>query len=481
MEPREQAITKEFLRGCLDHSSAAVYAKDDAGRYLFFNKRFFELFGVDVLGKTDFDLFERPVAETFRALDREVMESGNAIDGEERVPSLEGDRIYWSVKFPLRDDTGKVFGLAGISSDITDRKQVERERDATLALLDTFLSRSPVGFAVLDRELRYVRLNETLASLNGVSVEAHIGRRVREILPDAPDALEHAIESVWTTGRPMLNLETALETQAVPSVVRSFLTSFYPIVIGGETIAVGAVLSEITEQKRVSEQLRRDAELRELFIGVLAHDLRTPLSAISMGANALMLRDDMPEVGVRGAQRILRSAQRMNSLIAQVLDFTRVRSGTGLELVRGPLDLAHLSANLLEEFQAAHPDRSFDLRLQGDLRGTWDGDRLGQVLSNLVSNAVHHGAVESPVVVSLEGRAESVLLEVENQGDAIPKELLGTLFEPFRRGRPLLSRGAADGLGLGLYIAERIVAAHRGKMRASSDERGTVFRVELPR
>lgn len=482
MDPgQDDKITKEFLRGCLDHASAAVYAKDQEGRYLFFNRRFFELFGIDVLGKTDYDLFDSPTAETFRTFDRKVMEQGTAIDGEEVVPSREGERIYWSVKFPLRDADGKVYGVGGISSDITERKEAERERDATLALLDTFLSRSPVGFAVFDRELRYVRLNQTLAEINGFSVEEHLGRRVPEIVPEAAGDFEAAMRAVLLTGHPVVNSEVTVTTRAMPGVQRSFLVSFYPISIGGETTALGGVLSEITEQKRAAEQLRRDAELRELFVAVLAHDLRTPLSSISMSANALVLREDTSEFGVRAAQRILRSAQRMNVLIGQVLDFTRARADGGLLIQPTPLDLTVVCSALVEELRAAHPDRIIEMRAVGDLLGSWDCVRLGQLLGNLLQNALRHGAPETPVFVTLEGRPDHVRLSVQNQGPAIPQEFMDTLFEPFHRGKSPLKRGAADGLGLGLYISERIVASHGGRIRATSDDKETVFLVELPR
>ncbi|MFT3925987.1 MAG: PAS domain-containing sensor histidine kinase [Myxococcales bacterium] len=479
---QDDQITKEFLRGCLDHTSAAVYAKDREGRYLFFNAHFFDLFGVNALGKTDYDLFEPQVADLLCKVDREVMQTGRPVDCEETVPSRGGPRVYWSVKFPLRDARGNVYGLGGISSDITSRKQTEHDRDASLALLDTFLSGSPVGFAVLDRESRYVRVNETLARLNGMPVEAHLGRRVRDVLPELPEEIEAAIGDVWQSGQPLVNMEASIRTRAVPEVVRSFLVSFYPIVIADETIALGAVLSDISQQKRAAEQLEREAELRDLFMGVLAHDLRTPLSSITMSAQAMMLRDDMPEVGMRSARRIVRAAQRMSALIKQVLDFTRMRAGGGLVLAPTPLDLGELCTTLLEEFRAARPERSLQLRGQGDLMGTWDGDRLGQLIGNLVNNALTHGAPESPVVVRLSGEAaDQVVLSVHNQGPPIPEALMGTLFEPFRRGAGPTARTSEEGLGLGLYISERIAFAHGGSIAARSDADETVFTVRLPR
>jgi signal transduction histidine kinase len=304
---------------------------------------------------------------------------------------------------------------------------------------------------------------------------------VREIVPDMPEEFEAAMLGVLSSGQPLVNAETTTSTSAMPGIQRSFLCSFYPIVIGGQTTAIGGVLSEITEQKRVSEQLRRDAELRELFLAVLAHDLRTPLSSISMGANALMLRDDTSEFGLRAAQRIARSAQRMNVMIGQVLDFTRARADGGLLIRPETIDLSAVCSAMIEEFRAAHPDRTFELRAVGDQKGSWDAVRLGQLLGNLMENALRHGANQTPVIVKLEGKSDHVILSVHNQGPAIPQETKATLFEPFRRGKPPLSRGAADGLGLGLYISERIVGAHGGRIHAVSDDNETAFVVHLPR
>jgi PAS domain S-box-containing protein len=479
----ESELSRDFMKIFLDHCSAVVYAKDREGRYLFVNQPFTELFGVDALGKTDEDLFEPSIAATFRTLDRQVMESGVAVNAEEVVPCLQGVRVFWSVKFPLRDERGHVFALAGISSDITDRKRAEQERDSTLALLDMFLASSPVGFAVIDPELRYARINQTLASLNGPSVEEHIGRRISEVVPDIPHEIEQVIREVFTGGKPLVNMETQLETPAMPGVQRSFLTSFYPIEIGGQTSAVGAVLSEITQQKQVAAQLVRDSELRELFLGVLAHDLRTPLSSIAMGANALVLRDDLPEAATRGSELIRRSAQRMNTLVSQLLDFTRVRMGTGLPVVPTELDLERVCARAIEEFHQAYPGHALQLTVHGAMQGRWDGDRLAQLLSSLLSNAAIHGADGGPIQVTLTGDSTGVSLAVHNRGQAIAPERMATLFQPFSAARPasLRSRGAAEGLGLGLYIAERLVAAHGGHIQAASGEQETVFTVWLPR
>src|SRR5690606_23616455 len=180
------------------------------------------------------------------------------------------------------------------------------------------------------------------------------------------------------------------------------------------------------------------------------------------------------------ARRILTSAERMERMISQLLDFTRIRLGRGLPLERGEVDLAELCRVAVEEAQTA---TCGDIRLAatGDCRGEWDRDRLWQLVSNLVTNACEHGVPIAPVSVHVDGsRPEAVSLDVCNRGE-IPRELLPILFEPLHRRRGERSR-SSGGLGLGLYISQQIVLAHGGTIRVGSDARhGTTFTVTLPR
>lgn len=132
----------------------------------------------------------------------------------------------------------------------------------------------------------------------------------------------------------------------------------------------------------------------------------------------------------------------------------------------------------MDEVRAAHPTRTIDVVVRGDCRGTWDPDRLGQAVSNLVGNAVTHGTPGTPVRVELAG-GEEVVMTVHNESAPIPPETLATLFDPFRRGATS-SRRAPGGLGLGFYITDQVVRAHGGSVVAESDAAGTRFRVNLP-
>jgi signal transduction histidine kinase len=228
--------------------------------------------------------------------------------------------------------------------------------------------------------------------------------------------------------------------------------------------------------------VERTERFRELLIGVVSHDLRAPLSAIVMSASAMLHRGGLSEVHERAVTRTLASAQRMGRMIAQLLDFTRSRLGGGIPTDRSEDRLSEICARVVEEWRAAHPERAIELRVDDVAHGEWDGDRLAQVVSNLVGNAVQHGASDRPVTVSVEGDADTVAVRVHNEGPPIPASLRASIFDPFRRASSLTPSTGAAGLGLGLYICEQIVSAHDGSLEAISDEaRGTVFVARMPR
>jgi signal transduction histidine kinase len=224
-------------------------------------------------------------------------------------------------------------------------------------------------------------------------------------------------------------------------------------------------------------------EFQERFVAVLGHDLRNPLAAIDMAVGVLRQRatrahDDST---MRVLDRMKSSSRRMSRMIEQVLDLTRCRIGGGLAVNPGPMDLGHTLTGIVNELRMAHPSRSIVLRCPS-LQGTWDRDRLEQVFSNLIANAIHYGTAEKPVTIDARQENGAVLVEVHNEGEPIPEELGAQLFNPFRRGGRDSRAAKTAGLGLGLYISREIAVAHGGGLEAqSSSSEGTTFRVSLPR
>ena len=217
---------------------------------------------------------------------------------------------------------------------------------------------------------------------------------------------------------------------------------------------------------------------RDQFIGVLSHDLRTPLSAVTAGAALLAVPEDNPERRGRVVTRILSSAQRMERMIGDLLYLATARLGGSIPLKRRPANLQQVCEEAMIEISASHPDAALRWEGNGDLRGEWDTDRLTQVVSNLVGNAIQHGS-GTPITITGQDQGDSVTLAVHNGGPPIPAELLPFVFEPFARGR---EDNASHSIGLGLFIARAIVSAHGGRIDvSSSNDAGTTFAAELPK
>jgi len=216
---------------------------------------------------------------------------------------------------------------------------------------------------------------------------------------------------------------------------------------------------------------------RDQFVGILSHDLRNPLGAITTGAALLAQAAGDDQRQARVAARILSSAQRMQRMIADLLDLTRVRLGGIIPLTAVQTDLQRLCEEVVLETQESHPDAVVHLESRGDVTGKWDADRLAQVVSNLVGNAIEYGG-KTPVTVTAFDAGERVKLVVHNDGDPIPPHVQAKIFEP-------LARGASEGtdhVGLGMFIARAIVGAHGGEiLLRSTAESGTTFEVTLPR
>lgn len=227
---------------------------------------------------------------------------------------------------------------------------------------------------------------------------------------------------------------------------------------------------------------RRD-ESRELLSGVIAHDLRTPLGAITMSAEYLVRSEALTGPESKAARRIVNSASTMAKMVSDLLDFTQVRMGGQLSISPAPMSLHELLDDAIGELRAYHPEASIELDAHGELDGVWDRDRLRQVVTNLVGNAISHGALHSPVMVRAARSGECVRLEVHNRGEPIAREHLPDIFDPLKRFAPESStRRGRRGIGLGLFIVRAIALAHAGSVEVvSSREEGTIFTVKLPR
>ena len=235
-------------------------------------------------------------------------------------------------------------------------------------------------------------------------------------------------------------------------------------------------------KQQLAAQLAERTEalhMNELLTAALGHDLRNPLSAMMMSAQLLKRRSTDASL-VRAAERIVSSGMRMGQMIEDLLDVVRARLGGGIVVNLASANLGAILETVVQEMRAAQPDVRINVFQDGNLQGTWDAGRLAQVFSNLLGNAVQHGAGGGGIDVRLNGEhADRVSFSVTNAG-VIPPELLRDVFVPFRGGTKSSTR--SEGLGLGLYIVQHIVRAHNGHVEVQSGtDNQTTFRVQLPR
>ena len=223
---------------------------------------------------------------------------------------------------------------------------------------------------------------------------------------------------------------------------------------------------------------------RDTFLAILGHDLRSPLSAVSMSGHYLSrtgLIEGKPQA--KALASIQRGAAKMDLMIRDLLEYTRTRLGRGMPVERAACSIGRICEAVVEEMKAGHPDREFRLATSGELRGLFDNARLQQAFGNLLNNAVQHGAEGSPVLLEAHGAPDAVVVRVKNHGAPIPADALQVIFDPLVR-IPASSapERRSTSLGLGLFIARSIVVGHGGTLEVeSSGQEGTVFTARFPR
>ncbi|WP_081465882.1 ATP-binding protein [Stigmatella aurantiaca] len=488
----EAEAQKQLLKLVIEQSGEAIIMADAQGAVRIVNaeaKRQ-QCCGLKQVGPSEW-LIEGPLlTEDERPLKEEDFFIRRALQGElvtdARWKSRRKDgvaRTFSGTAAPLRRPDGVLAGAVLTARDETERLHREQERTETLALLDLLLAAIPMDMAFLDRELRYVRVNEALARSNGLPAEAHLGKSVAEVVPEYASRFEPLLRRVLETGEALRGFEFSLAPANNPSgPVQHWVADYFPVrTRTGEVLGIGCIIVNITGRKQQEERLRQTAEFRERFMGVVSHDLRNPLNAILLSANVLLRTDGVHANHAKVARRIVASGERMVRMIGELLDFTRGRLGGGIPVHLHPCHLRQLCRHVLEELEISHPGRELRLNAQGHFPGMWDPDRLAQLLDNLGKNALDYSPAGTPVDFTLLDCGDTLRIEVHNEGPPIPPALMPVIFEPFRRA-VAGDAHPTSGLGLGLFIVQQIAQAHGGTVSVNSQEgQGTTFTVQLPR
>lgn len=343
---------------------------------------------------------------------------------------------------------------------ILGRHEAQRKTMRTLRHAAELLERISDAYLEVDNGFRCVALNAAAEQLLAVARIDVFGADVSGVLRSRG-------------GDPLLDASIRVMRERTPAhlaVIQSRqLGRAFEVHIQPSDAGLSMFLRDITERRRAEE-------LREFVIGIVAHDLRNPLGAISTTIQLLLERGSLAPGDESSLRRLAKSARRMARLIDQLLDFTRI-GRIGLPIERRRTDLVQVCREVVDELHMTYPDSVVDVATEPRAMGDWDADRLAEVASNLISNAIVHGTPHTPVQVAIAGDGADVVLRVTNQGPPIPTEVLPSIFDPFSRGDR-----ARGGTGLGLYITREIVRAHGGSVEVdSSAARGTTFVVRLPR
>lgn len=364
-------------------------------------------------------------------------------------------------------------------------KNINLEND-----FDDFLEHSLSGYVSTDPRGEIIRLNSKLSDWLGYNNEELIGKRITNFLAVGSRIFYETHLS------PLLKLQGFFEEVSAELLLKD--GSKLQVLLNGyvrndehnKPQFIRLNIYRATERKVYEQNLRlaiSDAEdtlvaerelatLREQFIAVLGHDLRNPLGAIKSGAS-LLTRSALSDRDKSVVRMIKNSSLRMEELITNVMDFARVRLGGGISLDLKDVLIEPVILHVVEELKAIFPERIVTIDFEVKETINCDSDRISQLLSNLVANALTHGSTHIPVNVKAKIDHNHFELAVSNGGSPIPEDTLKTLFEPFTREA---STPSQQGLGLGLYIAAEIARAHDGNLTATSDVHETCFSFRMP-
>ncbi|WP_093519761.1 hybrid sensor histidine kinase/response regulator [Stigmatella erecta] len=491
-----------YLATALSSIGDAVVTTDRAGRVVFLNP-----VAERITGWSTPQAQQRPVAEVFRIIDaatRAPVETPveralalgtvQGLAGPTLLIRQDGTEVpIEDSAAPIRTGPNELAGAVLIFRDVTEQLQVRQRNEALTEQLRAseaeqamLLDAIPLLVSFVNADERYGRVNKAYEDWFGISREHLRGQKVRDVIGEEAYAVLGPFVKRGLAGESF-----SFEQHDVPYRLggrRDVRVSFIAHREQGQSVAgYVALLQDITMQRKLEQErelhaqrLQQQAEFEQQLIGIVSHDLRNPLSAILLGTERLKRKEALEPNAIRTVDRIHASASRAVRLVKDLLDFTQARLGGGIRIERTPMDIHALTRTAVEEVEEAYPSAHLKVVTSGDGQGSWDADRLSQVIQNLVTNAVKYGQPGAPIQVELHGEGNQVTLRVHNEGTPIPPERFPGLFQPLERGTEGVDI-ASRSVGLGLFIVKAIVDAHQGHIEVRSEAgAGTTFTVTLP-
>jgi len=395
---------------------------------------------------------------------------GEAVTGAELSATCGSTERHLRLSLLPAVSGGLLSGLTLMIQDETERvRQLELAREAE-ARLSALVDLSCDGYLIHDGSV-VLEVSRSGASLLEYRPAELVGQPLKRFLPPEPrsqglDALRHTVETPFELGV----LRRGGQRMLLQVLARE-------VTYHGQQARLMAMW-DISGRKAAEEAAARTEYLREQFLGLVGHDLHTPLSTIQHGVQALQREGGLVDEQARHLAQMASASRRMERTVREMLDFTQARISGRLSVAPAPMTLESAVDCVVAEARMAAPERTVVLSREGDLKGHWDEMRLVQLLGNLLQNALHHSPWEAPVELCMRGNPDGVSVEVRYVSPPLPAEERELVFEPFLRGK----KAGGGELGLGLYVARQIAEAHGGRLRLEScTTRGTSFTVWLPR
>ena len=485
------ARERDLWQTLLDNSPDKIYFKDARSRFVKCSQAMATQFGVkspdELAGKTDFDFFGEPHARPAFEDEQEIIRSGKPMIAREEREVWKDGRVTWvtSTKLPWLDGTGKIIGIMGISRDITERKQVERQLVEEFGFNQKIISDAPAGIVVFKASGPCVLANETAARTLNATVPQILEQNFRHIATWHASGMFKTAEETLATGEP-----GECEAHFISTFGKEvwLVCHFSHFVQNGEPHLL-LIFSDFTEKKKLEAQLMRAQRMESIgtLAGGIAHDLNNVLTPLLMSVQ--LLKEKIPDTDTQATLEILENnVVRGASLIKQLLAF-----GRGVQGERITIQPRHIGRNIGQIVDATFPKSiAFEFRSPADLWPvTGDPTQIEQVLLNLCLNArdamprggklsmrMENKALgEADTAANLDARpGRHVVISVADTGEGMSRETQDRIFEPF-----FTTKEQGKGTGLGLSTTLAIVKSHDGFITCYSEPgRGSVFKVYLP-
>ncbi|WP_247010040.1 PAS domain S-box protein [Halorientalis litorea] len=476
-QERELKRVNRRFETVLETMSAAVFLKDTDGTYLLMNQACRELFGVgdeDITGLTDDDLFPPATAQEARANDRQVAENGEILEIEETVPTATGSTVRLTRKSPVYDDDGDIVAVCGVSTDITEQKERERELQRLKERFELAVEGANLGVWDWDMTTDEVEFNEQWARMLGHSpdeIEPHLEAWEQRVHPDDLDQVEAALEDHLAGETDRYDTEHRMRTaDGEWKWIRDIGEVSERDENGDPVRAVGIHL-DINERKEYERTIEQQRDNLEVLNQIVRHDVRNALQLVL--AYGDMLEDTVGEDGEAGLRQLLEAGE-------EAVDITRT-AGEVTEVLlhseddRTPVNVRSVLTEQVDDVRASHERATVSVEGRIPNVTVLADEMLESVFRNLLNNAVAHNDEELPeITVSVTDDDGTVRVRIADNGPGIPDDQKEQIFEEGEKGFD------SNGTGLGLYLVRTLVDRYGGDVWVEDNEpEGSVFVVTL--